>query len=163
MVFFIKLFPTYIVTFPNFISVTTRGPTINDAAIPTSIAIELIAVAVVRWCGGNHTADIKDGPWTRNGPAKPMKNWPILAVLKVKKYVIDWNTAKYNHDTYWVQQKHKFIQRRSEVMFVTSKKNWWNNEKKHKHKRMRKNSFLPTEFESLATLLPIVFQIRFIW
>ncbi len=74
---------TYIVAFFVFGSFTMSGPNMNDNATPKCIDTVATAVAVARWLGGNQTTETEGGPWTKNGPAKAMKNWPILAVLYV--------------------------------------------------------------------------------
>ena len=53
-------------------SVTIRGPTRNETAKPMEIDAIDIAVAVVRWWGGNQTAESIVGAAFKTGAAIPM-------------------------------------------------------------------------------------------
>ena len=52
------------------------------------------AVAVVRCCGGNHSADSAGGPPIAIGPARPFRNWPKWIRLKHTNIVVKVKSVK---------------------------------------------------------------------
>lgn len=64
-------------TFNASISVTNLGPMTKLMAVPTYDASEATAVAVVRWCGGNHVLEMTVAEDWPTGPPSPITNCPI--------------------------------------------------------------------------------------
>ena len=59
---------------------TRSGPSRKDVAPPSAIAIGDAAVAVVRWCAGNHVADMHDGAANTMHDVVPVSAWPNCMV-----------------------------------------------------------------------------------
>ena len=55
-------------------SFTIAGPRRKETATPKAGAVDEIAVAVVRWSGGNQTAERRGGPDMRTGPPNAIRS-----------------------------------------------------------------------------------------